>query len=32
MLLVTHEMGFASSSYKVVVMDEGKIIEVGPPS
>ncbi len=33
MLLVTHEMGFAkAAATKVVVMDEGKIIEVGPPS
>ncbi len=33
MLLVTHEMGFArAAATKVVFMDEGKIIEVGPPN
>jgi polar amino acid transport system ATP-binding protein len=33
MLLVTHEMGFArAAADKVVFMDEGSIVEIGPPS
>ncbi len=33
MLVVSHEMGFArAAADKVVFMDEGEIIEVGPPS
>lgn len=33
MLLVTHEMGFAKAAAdKVVFMDEGRIVEIGPPS
>lgn len=33
MLVVSHEMGFArAAAEKVVFMDEGQIVEVGPPS
>jgi polar amino acid transport system ATP-binding protein len=33
MLVVSHEMGFArAAADKVVFMDEGEVIEVGPPS
>ena len=32
MIVVTHEMGFARSvADKVVFMDEGEIVETGPP-
>ena len=32
MLVVTHEMGFAREvAHRVVFMDEGRIVEVGPP-
>jgi polar amino acid transport system ATP-binding protein len=32
MLIVSHEMGFASAAAdRVVFMDEGEIIEVAPP-
>jgi ABC-type polar amino acid transport system ATPase subunit len=32
MLVVTHEMGFAKAAAdRVVFMDEGQIVEVGPP-
>jgi ABC-type polar amino acid transport system ATPase subunit len=32
MLAVTHEMGFArEAAYRVVFMDEGRIVEVGSP-
>ena len=33
MICVTHEMGFArSAAHRVVFMDRGEIVEVGPPS
>ena len=33
MMVVTHEMGFAREvASRVVFMDEGKIIEIGPPN
>ena len=32
MIVVTHEMGFAREvATRVVFMDEGKVVEVGPP-
>ena len=33
MIVVTHEMGFArEAADRVVMMDDGRIIEEGPPS
>ena len=33
MVVVTHEMGFArSAANRVVFMDEGRVVETGPPS
>jgi polar amino acid transport system ATP-binding protein len=33
MVIVTHEMGFARAvADRVVFMDEGRILEIGPPS
>ncbi|MGB4014936.1 MAG: amino acid ABC transporter ATP-binding protein, partial [Bacilli bacterium] len=33
MIVVTHEMGFArEAASRVVFMDEGKIVETGPPA
>ena len=32
MLVVTHEMGFAREvAHRVVFMDEGRVVEAGPP-
>jgi ABC-type polar amino acid transport system ATPase subunit len=33
MLIVTHEMGFAREfAHRIMYMDEGRFVEVGPPS